>query len=98
MAHDPHELTSGAEARFWPTLRRGVGLVRDHRVALTVSIILAIAGQVFTISIPWATGRVVDEAMRPKDMEQLRYLIVLILALAVGRFRSEEHTSELQSH
>ena len=86
MAHDPHELTSGAEARFWPTLRRGVGLVRDHRVALTVSIVLAIAGQVFTIAIPWATGRVVDEAMRPKDMEQLRYLIELIIALAVGRF------------
>ena len=86
MAHDPHELTSGAEARFWPTLRRGVGLVRDHRVALTISIVLAIAGQVFTIAIPWATGRVVDEAMRPKDMEQLRYLIELIIALAVGRF------------
>lgn len=86
MDHDPHELTSGAEARFWPTLRRGVGLVRDHRVALSVSIILAIAGQVFTISIPWATGRVVDEAMRPRDMAQLRYLIGLIIALAIGRF------------
>ena len=40
----------------------------------------------FTIAIPWATGRVVDEAMRPRDMQQLRYLITLILALAIGRF------------
>ncbi|MGI9116691.1 MAG: ABC transporter ATP-binding protein [Gaiellales bacterium] len=88
MPHDPRELTSGADVRgaFWSTLRRGVGLVRDHRLVLIVSIVLAIAGQVFTIAIPWATGRVVDEAMKPRDMEQLRYLIELILALAVGRF------------
>ncbi len=86
MEPDPRELTSGADARFWPTMRRGVGLVRDHRVALSISIVLAIAGQVLTISIPWATGRVVDEAMRPQDMDQLRYLIGLILGLAVARF------------
>ncbi|MFM7693870.1 MAG: ABC transporter ATP-binding protein [Actinomycetota bacterium] len=86
MDHHPRELTSGADARFWPTLRRGVGLVRAHRVALSISIVLAIAGQGLTIAIPWATGRVVDEAMRPKDTDQLRYLIGLILALAVGRF------------
>ena len=86
MDHDPHELTSGADARFWPTIGRGIGLMRDHRIALSVSIVLAILGQAFTIAIPWATGRVVDEAMRPKDMEQLRYLIILILALAIGRF------------
>jgi ATP-binding cassette subfamily B protein len=48
--------------------------------------VLAIAGQIFTIAIPWATGRVVDEAMKPQDTAQLRYLIGLILALAVGRF------------
>jgi ATP-binding cassette subfamily B protein len=88
MAHDPLELTSGAEVRkaFWPTLRRGVGLMRDHRLVLVISIVLAIAGQVFTIAIPWATGRVVDEAMKPKDTDQLKYLIGLILALAIGRF------------
>ena len=88
MATDPLELTSGAEVRnaFWPTLRRGVGLMRAHRLVLVISIILAIGGQIFTIAIPWATGRVVDEAMKPKDMEQLKYLIGLILALAVGRF------------
>jgi ATP-binding cassette subfamily B protein len=88
MAHDPLELTSGTEVRkaFWPTLRRGVGLVRDHRLVLAISIVLAIAGQIFTIAIPWATGRVVDEAMKPQDTAQLRYLIGLILALAVGRF------------
>ena len=88
MAHDPLELTSGTEARkaFWPTLRRGVGLVRDHRLVLGISIVLAIAGQIFTIAIPWATGRVVDEAMKPKDTDQLRYLIILILGLAIGRF------------
>ncbi len=88
MAHDPLELTSGAEVRkaFWPTLRRGVGLMRDHRLVLVISIVLAIAGQIFTIAIPWATGRVVDEAMKPKDTDQLKYLIGLILALAIGRF------------
>jgi ATP-binding cassette subfamily B protein len=88
MAHDPLELTSGTEVRkaFWPTLRRGVDLVRDHRLVLAISIVLAIAGQIFTIAIPWATGRVVDEAMKPQDTAQLRYLIGLILALAVGRF------------
>lgn len=88
MAHDPLELTSGAEARkaFWPTLRRGVGLMREHRLVLAISILLAIGGQIFTIAIPWATGRVVDEAMKPQDMDQLRYLIGLILALAICRF------------
>ena len=82
------ELTSGAELRktFWPTMRRGVGLMRAHRLALWASIVLAVVGQIFTISIPWATGRVVDEAMRPRDTNQLRYLIILILCLAVGRF------------
>ena len=88
MPPDPLELTSGAEVRksFWPTLRRGFGLMRDHRLVLGISILLAIAGQIFTIAIPWATGRVVDEAMKPKDTDQLKYLIGLILALAVGRF------------
>ncbi|MBJ7334226.1 MAG: ABC transporter ATP-binding protein, partial [Thermoleophilia bacterium] len=82
------ELTSGAELRktFWPTMRRGVGLMRAHRLALWASIVLAVIGQIFTISIPWATGRVIDEAMRPRDTNQLRYLIILILCLAVGRF------------
>ena len=82
------ELTSGAELRktFWPTMRRGVGLMRAHRLALWASIVLAVVGQIFTISIPWATGRVVDEAMRPRDTNQLRYLIILILCLAIGRF------------
>ncbi len=82
------ELTSGAELRktFWPTMRRGVGLTRNHRRALWASIVLAVFGQIFTISIPWATGRVIDEAMQPRDMEQLRYLIILILCLAVARF------------
>jgi ABC-type multidrug transport system fused ATPase/permease subunit len=88
MSTDPLQLTSGAELRrvFWPTLKRGVGLMRAHRVALTLSIILAIGGQVLTIAIPWATGRVIDEAMRPRDTDQLRYLIGLIVALAVARF------------
>ena len=88
MALDPLELTSGAEVRgsFWPTLRRGLGLMRAHRTVLIISIILAIAGQIFTIAIPWATGRVVDEAMKPKDLDQLKYLIGLIVALAIGRF------------
>ena len=88
MPQDPLELTSGVEVRkaFWPTLRRAIGLMRDHRLVLIISIVLAIAGQVFTIAIPWATGRVVDEAMKPKDTEQLKYLIGLILVLAIGRF------------
>jgi len=88
MTQDPLELTSGAEVRkaFWPTLRRALGLMRDHRFVLVISIVLAIGGQIFTIAIPWATGRVVDEAMKPKDTDQLKYLIALILALAIGRF------------
>ena len=82
------ELTSGAEQRnvFWPTIRRAVSLMRAHRVALWASIGLAIGAQVFTIAIPWATGRVVDEAMQPRDLGQLRYLIILILCLAAARF------------
>ncbi len=82
------ELTSGAEQRnvFWPTIRRAVSLMRAHRVALWSSIGLAIGAQVFTIAIPWATGRVVDEAMQPRDLGQLRYLIILILCLAAARF------------
>jgi len=87
MDPDRLELTSGAELRrmFWPTMRRAVGLMRPYRLALYSSIVLAILAQGFTIAIPWATGRVVDEAIRPRDEEALRSLIVLILALAALR-------------
>lgn len=87
MDPDRLELTSGAEMRrmYWPTMRRAVGLMRRYRLALYSSIVLAILAQGFTIAIPWATGRVVDEAIEPRDAVALRNLILLILGLAVLR-------------
>ncbi len=87
MDPDRLELTSGAEMRrmYWPTMRRAVGLTRKYRLALYSSIVLAVIAQGFTIAIPWATGRVVDEAIEPRDAIALRNLILLILGLAVLR-------------
>jgi ATP-binding cassette subfamily B protein len=71
---------------FWGTLLRLLGFARPYRVALWLSIALALGAQAFELAVPWLTGDVIDQAIRPKDTERLRVLIGLMLAAAVLRF------------
>jgi len=67
-------------------MRRLFGLVRPYRLALGISIALALAAQGATLAIPWLTGRVVDDAIRKEDTGQLWTLIALILVAGALRF------------
>ena len=67
-------------------MRRLFGLVRPYRWDLFLSIALAIAAQLAGLAIPWLTGRVVDDAIRQEDTQQLTVLIVLILLAGAARF------------
>ena len=46
-----------------------MGFARPYRVALWASIILALGAQVFELAVPWLTGDVIDEAIRPRDTD-----------------------------
>ena len=60
-------------------MRRLFGLVRPYRFDLLLSIALAIGAQLAGLAIPWLTGRIVDDAIRGEDTQQLWLLIGLIL-------------------
>ena len=66
-------------------MRRLFGLVRPYRWDLFLSIALAIGAQLAGLAIPWLTGRVVDDAIREEDTQQLTMLIVLILLAGAVR-------------
>ena len=67
-------------------MRRLFGLVRPYRWDLLLSIALAIGAQLAGLAIPWLTGRVVDDAIREEDTQQLWVLIGLILLAGAVRF------------
>ena len=74
------------KGQFIGTLRRLMGFARPYRGALWLSIILALAAQAFELAVPWLTGDVIDEAIQPKDTDQLKFLIGLMLGAAILRF------------
>ena len=55
-------------------------------MALWLSIVLALAAQAFELAVPWLTGDVIDEAIRPQRHRQLKTLIGLMLGAAILRF------------
>jgi ABC-type multidrug transport system fused ATPase/permease subunit len=67
------------------TFFRLLGFLRPYRWSLVVSVVLAVAAQAAAIALPAITGRVIDDALRPRDHEQLRRLIGLIVVLGAVR-------------
>jgi ABC-type multidrug transport system fused ATPase/permease subunit len=64
-------------------MRRLFTLARPYRTALWLSIILALAGQVFDLAVPWLTGGLIDTAIQPRNLHRLEVYIALILGAAV---------------
>jgi ABC-type multidrug transport system fused ATPase/permease subunit len=65
------------------TFARLLGFLKPYRVSLVVSIVLAVGSQAAQIALVWVTGRVIDEALRPKDSDALWTFVAAILALGV---------------
>jgi ATP-binding cassette subfamily B protein len=65
------------------TFARLLGFLTPYRVALVVSIVLAVGSQAAQIALVWITGRVVDEAIRPQNSDALWTFVGGILALGV---------------
>jgi ABC-type multidrug transport system fused ATPase/permease subunit len=63
------------------TFVRLLGFLRPYRVSLVVSIVLAVGSQAAQIALIWATGRVVDHAIRPRDTHELWIFVWTIVAL-----------------
>ena len=67
------------------TFVRLLGFLRPYKVSLLVSVVLAVASQGGAIALVRITQSVVDDAIRPRDRDQLRLLIALILVLGLAR-------------
>ncbi len=74
------------EGYFWGTLRRMLGFARPYRRALWLSIALAVSAQAFELAVPWLTGSLIDQAIKPKDLDRLKQLVALMLLAALLRF------------
>ena len=73
------------EGYFWGTLRRMLGFARPYRGMLWLSIVLALGAQAFELAVPWLTGDVIDNAIRPRDRGHLKLLIGLMIGAALLR-------------
>jgi ATP-binding cassette subfamily B protein len=67
------------------TFVRLLGFLRPYKVSLIVSIVLAVASQAAAIALPSVTQRVVDDAIRPRDVDKLRLYIAIIVGLGLLR-------------
>jgi ATP-binding cassette, subfamily B, bacterial len=67
--------------RYRSTLARLLGFLRPYRLSLVVSILLALGSQAAQIALIWATGHVVDKAIRPRDPHELWLFVWLIVGL-----------------
>jgi ATP-binding cassette, subfamily B, bacterial len=63
------------------TFGRLLGFLRPYRWSLIVSVVLAVGSQVAGLAIPWLTGRVIDDGIRPHDR---RTLVILVSLIAVA--------------
>ncbi len=73
------------KAVFWPTFRRMLVFTRPYRLHLWASVVLAVLSQLAALAIPWLTGRVIDDAIRPRDRDALVVLVSLIVVVGVVR-------------
>ncbi|MEP7224798.1 MAG: ABC transporter ATP-binding protein [Actinomycetota bacterium] len=63
------------------TFGRLLGFLRPYRWSLIVSVVLAVGSQVAGLAIPWLTGKVIDDGIRPHDTRTL-VVFVSLIALA----------------
>jgi ABC-type multidrug transport system fused ATPase/permease subunit len=71
------------EATNTRTFVRLLGFLRPYRWSLAVSILLAAASQGASIALVLVTGRVIDEAVRPRDRGALWTFVALVLAIGL---------------
>jgi ABC-type multidrug transport system fused ATPase/permease subunit len=67
------------------TFARLLGFLRPYKWSLLVSVVLAAASQAAQIAIFAATGRVIDEAIIPRDHHRLRVFVGVIVALGAAK-------------
>ena len=67
------------------TFVRLLGFLRPYRWSLLVSVVLAVAAQACAIALPAISGRVIDDALRPRDHGALRFYVGLIVVLGLAR-------------
>jgi ABC-type multidrug transport system fused ATPase/permease subunit len=67
------------------TFGRLLGFLRPYRWSLAVSVVLAVGSQVAGLAIPWLTGKVIDDGIRPHDTRTLVILVSLIAAAGLVR-------------
>ncbi len=70
-------------APYRRTFARLLGFLKPYRVSLVVSIVLAVGSQAAQIGLVWITGRVVDEAIQPRDSHALGIFVGAIVALGL---------------
>jgi ABC-type multidrug transport system fused ATPase/permease subunit len=62
---------------------RLVGFLKPYRWSLVVSSLLAVAAQFAGLTIPWLTGKVIDDAIPEKDGQLLALLVGLVIVFGV---------------
>src|SRR5688572_3509350 len=67
------------------TFVRLLGFLRPYRWSLLVSVLLAVAAQAAAIALPAVSQRVIDDALRPRDRDALRFYVGLIVVLGLVR-------------
>jgi ABC-type multidrug transport system fused ATPase/permease subunit len=67
------------------TFVRLLGFLRPYRWSLLVSVLLAVASQAAAIALPAVSQRVIDDALRPRDRDALRFFVTLIVVLGFVR-------------
>src|SRR6266540_3516178 len=72
-----------AAVPYRSTFTRLLGFLRPYRVSLVVSIVLAVGSQAAQIALIWVTGRVVDQAIRPRDRHELWIFVWTVVGLGV---------------
>jgi ABC-type multidrug transport system fused ATPase/permease subunit len=71
----------GTSHPYLRTFGRLLGFLRPYRWSLVVSVVLAVGSQVAGLAIPWLTGKVIDDGIRPHDT---RTLVILVSLIAIA--------------
>ncbi|HVD11156.1 MAG TPA: ABC transporter ATP-binding protein [Gaiellaceae bacterium] len=75
----------GPSHPYLRTFGRLLGFLRPYRWSLIVSVVLAVGSQVAGLAIPWLTGKVIDDGIRPHDTRTLAILVSLIAVAGLVR-------------
>jgi ABC-type multidrug transport system fused ATPase/permease subunit len=75
----------GAPVPYRRTFLRLLGFLKPYRWSLAVSVLLAVGSQAAAIALVRVTGRVIDEAIVPRDQDMLLLFVGLILGIGLVR-------------